>query len=473
MDATVFGALCLVPPFIVILVAVISKRAFEPLLLGSFCGYLMINWVQFPQIKEELLKLNPQNSDSFFALVFKNSFSNFTDAVTKAIKDDSMVWIILVCGMYGAVIELLVRSGSTMAFGNYVTKFIKNKKQALLASWAVGGLMFLDDYMSALSVGNTMKSVTDRFKISRFSLAYLVNTMAAPVCVIVPLSTWSIYSGKIIAKELGGDESRWFDAYWNTIPFVLYAWVSVIIALFFALGFFPKTKAISEFEENEVKIAPKADEKTSNARYFDFFIPLVVIVAATVLLEIDALKGIYVGLAFTILYYWARKLMTYDQIFAGGFEGFKSMIFPLAILTVTYVLKDVGDKMGLTTYVIDGIKHGIAEKYIYKEYLAALIFLALAFISYTTASSWGLYLVAIPIVIPLAQSTGANVWLCVGAVIASGSFGSNASLYSDCTVLTSDSCEVNSVKHSVSQLPYALVSVAIATILYIILGKTL
>ena len=443
MEATSFGALCLLPPLIGIIIAIASKRAFEPLLIGSIVGYLMIDRA--------------------------NAFTLFSDAITKALKDDSMVWIILVCGMYGSVIELLVRSGATTAFGNYATQFIKTKKQALFTSWLMGFVMFLDDYMSALSVGNTMKNITDKYKISRQLLAYMVNTMAAPVCVIVPLSTWSIYCGKIIAKEMHWNESDWFGAYWHTIPYVFYGWAAVLIALLVALGIFPLIGKMKEFEENpiaETQIKQLEVSKVNeNARYFDFFIPLIVIVAATVYFDIDALKGIYIGLSFTIAYFWLRKLMDYNSIFEGGFEGFKSMIFALAILTVTYVLKDVGDKMGLTPYVIESIKPVVS-----KEWLAALVFLSMAFISYTTASSWGLYLVAIPIVVPLATALGANVWMCIGAVVSSGAFGSNASLYSDCTVLTSSSCEVNSVQHSLAQLPYALIGVALATLMYIVLG---
>ena len=458
-QTTTFGALCLLPPLIVIIVAIITKRAFEPLLIGSFVGYLLIDK--------------------------QSAFSLFTAAITKALKDDSMVWIILVCGMYGAVIELLVRSGATVAFGEYVVRYIKTKKQALFAVWAVGGFMFLDDYMSALSVGNTMKKVTDKFNISRITLAYLVNTTAVPICVIVPLSTWSIYCGKIIAKEFKLADNAWFDAYWNTIPYVFYAWMTLIISLFVVSGWIPMSSKLLQ-EDNEKPLNEEVKVKTK-ARFFDFFIPLLFIILATVFSdpsvaggiynffttgkltivfsELDALKGIYLGLIFTIAYFWLRKLMTYDQIFEGGFDGFKSMIFALAILTVTYVLKDVGERMGLTAYVIEGIKPIVS-----KEYLAAVVFVALAFISYTTASSWGLYLVAIPIVVPLANVLGANVWLCLGAVISSGAMGSNASLYSDCTILTSNSCEVNPVKHSMSQLPYALLSAGLATVLYVVMG---
>jgi tetracycline resistance efflux pump len=448
-----FGALCLIPPFIVIIIAMLTKRAIEPLIIGSFFGYCIVSY------KHNHAGGNAEPIDAF---------TLFTDAITRALKDDSMVWIILVCGMYGAVIELLVRSGATMAFGNFITQYIKTKKQALLATWAVGGLMFLDDYMSALSVGNTMKNVTDRFGISRASLAYLVNTMSPPLCIIVPLSTWSIYIGKLIAKEMQQPETAWFDAYWNVIPFTFYGWAAVIVALFFALQWLPMTKSITDTTADTAETTAKEDISINpKARFYDFFIPLFAIVAATIFLskEIDALKGIYIGLLFSIAYFWLRRLMTYDQIFVSGFEGFKSMLFALAILTFTYVLKDVGDRMGLTTYVIDSLRPIVS-----KAYLPVLVFLALSFISFTTASSWGLYLVAIPIVVPLANQLGANVWLCLGALVSCGGFGSNASLYSDCTVLTSNSCNINSVRHSTTQMPYALAALLLAAILFLVAG---
>jgi tetracycline resistance efflux pump len=179
----------------------------------------------------------------------------------------------------------------------------------------------------------------------------------------------------------------------------------------------------------------------------------------------DALLGVLVGVAFTFFYYWGSGIMRFGAISDGIFEGFKSMVFALAILTMSYVLKKVGDEMGLTPYVIESVRPVLS-----KSLLPMVVFLSLSAISYSTASSWGLYAVAIPIVVPLSQALGANVWLSLAAVVSSGAFGSQASFYSDVTVLTSTSTACNNMEVSFSALPYNLLAMALAAMAFLACG---
>jgi tetracycline resistance efflux pump len=200
-----------------------------------------------------------------------------------------------------------------------------------------------------------------------------------------------------------------------------------------------------------------------------FFLPLVFLILATLVLgkngEPDALNGVLAGVCFTFFYYLFSRVMTFTAISDGIFEGFKSMVFALAILTMSYVLKKVGDEMGLTPYVIEAVR-----PFVSKGMLPMIVFLSLAFISYTTASSWGLYAVAIPIVVPLAQALGANVWVTLAAVVSSGAFGSQASFFSDVTVLTSSSTECNNMEVSYAALPYNLLAVLLASLGFLACG---
>jgi len=150
------------------------------------------------------------------------------------------------------------------------------------------------------------------------------------------------------------------------------------------------------------------------------------------------------------------------------FGGFGSMLYALAILMMSYVLKDVNDKMGLTQYILHS-----ASPYLNKEWLPVIVFVSLSLISVTTGSSWGLYAIAIPLVVPLAQHFGSNVLLNCGAVISAGVFGANACLYSDATVLTGQSTECNNLDHGLSQLPYAFIAFLVSAAAYILLGYTI
>ncbi|MEY4937506.1 MAG: hypothetical protein RIS64_3865 [Bacteroidota bacterium] len=251
---------------------------------------------------------------------------------------------------------------------------------------------------------------------------------------------------------------------------MFYAWVSVILALLVSMSAFPLFSRMKKAENRVVNdMLPKqiVETKAVNplAKPIHFFLPLIVLVLATIFLEKDALKGIFAGLTFTFFYYLLTGLMTFNQLSDGIFEGFKSMIYALAILTMGYVLKKVGDQMGLTPYVIASVK-----PFLSKTVLAAVLFVALSVISYLTAASWGLYLVAIPIVVPLAQSLDASVYLSLGAVFSAGVVGSQSSFYSDASVLTASSTECDGMEMFLTALPFNLLSITIATILFLIAG---
>ena len=452
-----YGIYCLIPPFVVILVAILVRRSFEALLVGCAVGFAMISYHDSEGTFLQRLQLFP---------------GNLIDGFKHTLQSEDMVWVILVCGLYGSLIHLIIQSGGAMAFGNYMLRFIKNRKSALFVTWGTGILIFLDDYMSALAVGVTMRKITDKYRISRELLAYIVNTTAAPLCVIVPLSTWSIYCGKLINQEVDVDP---FTGFLYTIPFMFYGWVSVLLALAVAMGYFPLIGKLriaearvknggSLLPEGSVVQEQKSEEQFENAKPYYFFVPIIALIVFTLYFK-DALPGALGGVVFTILFYALFKVNRYSDLSDGVFDGFKSMIFALGILTMSYVLKMVGDKMGLTQYVITSVSPILT-----KEYLAAVVFVALAAIAYLTSSSWGMYAVALPIVIPVAAALGANIWMSIAAVISAGAFGSNASFYSDVTVLTATSTECNNLEHSFSQLPYALISLMISTLLFLVFG---
>ena len=448
-----YGALCLVPPLVVILLGILTRRAFEPLLVGCLAGFLLI--------------------------AFKTDLSvfpgNFVEALKKTLEHADMVWVILVCGLYGSLIHLIIQSGGVFAFGEYMLRYVKTRRSALFTTWLLGIFIFIDDYMSALATGVTMRKITDNYKVSREMLAFLVNAMAAPICVLIPMSTWSIYVGKLLEDNKVVPPGGGFGGFVQTIPYMFYAWAIALIALLVALGVLPLWGKLRRAEIRaqttgvlSLPIAGTAKTEElptdfSKAKPIYFFLPLVVLIGATLWLNKDALLGVMAGVAFTFFYYWASGVMRFEALSDGIFEGFKSMVFALAILTMSYVLKLVGDEMGLTPYVIEAVKPVLS-----KSLLPMVVFLSLSFISYTTASSWGLYAVAIPIVVPLAQALDANLWASLAAVVCSGAFGSQASFYSDVTVLTSTSTECNNMEVSFSALPYNLLALGAAALMFLV-----
>ncbi len=455
-----YGWLSLIPPLVVIIVSILLRSSFEGLLVGCLAGFVMIDGWGF--------------------------FDGFISSLYKVMTDEETVWVILVCGLYGSIMALMIRSGGAMQFGQRMLKYIHTKRQALLGTWFLGLFVFIDDYLSALTTGITMRSITDKFKIPREFLAYIVNTLSPPVCVIVPISTWTIFIGGILENSGFAGEHKGLSTYFSVIPFVAYAWISVLMVPLFIYGIIPvfgKMKKAIQRAETTGEMIPEGPKLSAvhfekfprlvhpKARHF--LIPLLVVLFATVAfqdpslpgIEIDALKGVMIGVAFTFLYFLIIRLATPLQLTDTIFSGFNSMVFALALVVISYELKEVGDQMGLTHYVINSV-----APYISKATLPVLIFISLSLISFTTGSSWGLYIVSIPIVIPLAQSIDSNVLLNIGAIISAGVFGANACLYSDATILTSQSCETSNMQHGLSQLPLALTAWGVTCLAYVGMG---
>lgn len=450
-----YGALALIPPLVVIVLAIILRASFEALLIGCIVGFIIIGFHDGT-----------------------NFFQNFIDAFYKVMEDESTVWVILVCGLYGSLIGLMVRSGGALKFGDDMLRYIKTRRAALFGTWFLGLFIFLDDYLSALTVGLTMKKITDHFKIPREKLAYIVNTCSPPWCVVVPLSTWTLFIGSVLEKCKFAAQGQGNHVYLSVIPYSLYGIISVALIPLMIMGLIPN---VGKMKTAETRVAttgnlfpplPKLSsvslehfgtEKKPSALYF--ILPLAVTLIATFALNYDALKGVMIGVAFTFIFYLIMKRGTFREVSETVFTGFNSMVYALALVVISYILKEVGDKMGLTQYVINGVKPLVS-----KELLPVLIFISISLITYTTGSSWGVYAVVIPIVIPLAQSLGANVYMSIGAVVSAGVFGANACLYSDATILTSQSTEINNLDHSLSQLPYALLAFVLSALGYVILG---
>lgn len=455
-----YGWLSIVPPLVVIIVSILLRSSFEGLLIGCVAGFILIDGWGF--------------------------FDGFISSLYAVMSSEDTIWVIVVCGLYGSVMGLMVRSGGALKFGERMMQYMKSKKSALFGTWLLGILVFIDDYLSALTAGITMRNVTDKFKIPREYLAYIVNTLSPPLCVIVPISTWTLFIGKQLETSGFAAEGQGLASYFSVIPFVAYGWVSILMIPLFIFGVLPHFKKMRhaiERAETSGQTIPEGTKlsmvqfdafpKLVNPKARYFLVPLLVVLISTIIfqdpstpgIEIDALKGVLIGVAFTFFYFLISKIANVQLLTETIFTGFNSMLFALALVVVSLMLKEVGDKMGLTEYVINSV-----TPYVSKAFLPVIIFIALSLISFTTGSSWGLYVVAIPIVIPLAQHIDSNVYLNIGAIISAGVFGANACLYSDATVLTSQSCETNNMQHGLSQLPYALLAWGVSCLVYIVLG---
>ncbi|MEH6576989.1 MAG: Na+/H+ antiporter NhaC family protein [Amphritea sp.] len=448
-----FGAIAIIPTAIVLAVALITRRTIEALLAGVIVGLLIIS-------PTELI-------------------SEFAGIGLKVMGDDVIGWIILVCGLFGSLIALLVRTGSALSFSEYMTRFVKSRRSSLIVTWILGLIIFVDDYLNALAISSSMKKVTDKFKVSREMLAYIVDSTAAPICVLVPFSTWAIFFSGLLEDNGVAESGQGLMLYIEAIPYMFYAWVAAIIVPLVAMGKFPLLGAMKKAEmraaggqiipDGAEDICLSGGESLSSARtlphLLNFFIPLASLIFFTWYFGVDILMGVIVALAITIVMYLGQRLLTFNETFDTIMDGFKSMIVPLGTVVASFMLKEVNDSLGLTTYIIDSVKPLMTA-----ELLPMIVFLVMALIAFATGTFWGMLAVALPIVVPLAVAMDANMPLILGALMSAAAFGSHACFYGDSTVLSASGSGCTPMQHALTQLPYALIAAAISSVLFLVMA---
>ena len=279
-----YGIVSLLPTALVLVLAVWSQRTLESVLAGAIFAFLIMDGVGF--------------------------VDTLAEVTLSQLMDEDIAWIILVCGLYGVFIQLLVRSGGSMAFGDLLLGGLRSKRQGLLTTWLLGLVIFLDDYLNSLTVGATMKAVTDRFKTSRAMLAYVVDSTAAPMCLLIPISSWGAYFAGLLEKNGAAADGQGLALFIESIPYMFYPFLALLIVPFVILGWVPLMGAMKQAElkaestgDLGVFEAKVADEQEVGAGGpMTFFLPIVALLFFTIFPSVDLLRGVIAGVLATLVY---------------------------------------------------------------------------------------------------------------------------------------------------------------------------
>ncbi|MEC8081312.1 MAG: Na+/H+ antiporter NhaC family protein [Pseudomonadota bacterium] len=449
-----WGFKSLLPTLFVLSIALISRAPFESLLTGVVAGLIMLDHTSV--------------------------VTSLADTLSAVMGNETIIWIVLVCGLMGGLIVLLEKSGCLNSFSDWLKGRIKSRRQSLLTTFFIGLVVFIDDYLNCLAVSSSVKQVTDHYKVSREKLAYIIDSTAAPMCILVPVSTWAVFfAGLLEENELAAD-GQGLATYISAIPFMVYGWVALILVFLVALGVVGNLGAMKKAEARAASGQPKpldytgdtmeaaatSHRKTSSlVGMLNFIVPMLILIAATVYYDIDLLKGVLVTLAITVAMYYLQGLLSLEEQFKGVFEGFKVMLYPLSTVIAGFMLKSVNDELGMTSYIVS-----VVAPIMTAELMPALVFVVMAAIVFGTASSWGSFIIAIPIVVPIALGVDANMALVIGALLSASSFGSHACFFSDSTVLAAQGAGCSPMAHAMTQLPYTALGAILSFVLFIILG---
>ncbi len=443
-----YGIISLLPVAVVIVVALLTKRTVEPLILGAVVGYVLVYKLHF--------------------------FTEILNGFTTVVSDNA--WYILVFGMFGIVAKLLEESGSALGFADLGAKVAKTKGLTILVTWLMGIAVFIDDYLNNLGVGTAMRNISDKNKIPREQLAYTINSTGAAVCVLIPMSSWAIFMISQM-EELGVTvNDSGLSAYIHAIPFMFYPIAAVLIVPLIGFGVVPTwgpmKKAVKRAEEEGDPFSPYYHQTHEELEGYDikptspwfFIVPLGAAIVVTLIMN-DILIGMTIGAIVCMAMYLPFKVMTPGKFFDTCWKGFESMVIVTAIVISAFVLQEANTQLGLTEFVI-----GVFEPVLSAKILPMASFMICAFIAMCTGSFWGTAAIAFPILVPLGNTIGADPILISAAIISAGAFGSHACFYGDAATLACAATGINNSEYAKTALPIIVAPTVVAIVAFLIAG---
>jgi Na+/H+ antiporter NhaC len=475
----VASAWALLPPLVAIVLALVTKEAYSSLFIGIVLGAVMAAGCDFKATLDMVT----------------------VDSISTAVADNAGILVFLV--ILGTIVALVNKSGASRAFGNWAQKNIKTKVGAMMATFLLGVLIFIDDYFNCLTVGSVMAPVTDSKKVSRVKLAYLIDATAAPVCMIAPVSSWAAaVSGCVESETYSG-----IDLFIRAIPYNFYSIFTFIFIIAIVLMGFDYGK-MSEFEikaqktgdlsildvalldeKQERKLEEEGPQSPARGKLIDLIIPIVILIVCSVwgllhngyqaigegsvidaFSETDAYVGLPWGsilaLILVVIYLIARKIVSFEEAMECIPKGFISMVPAILILTLATGLKNITGALEVKTFVHDVMLNAQGLQWA----LPAIVFIVACLIAFATGTSWGTFGILIPIVSVVFPETSSLFFVGISACLAGAVCGDHCSPISDTTIMSSAGAHCNHIDHVETQLPYAISVAAISFVTYVIAG---
>lgn len=482
--------IALLPPIIAIALALVTKEAYSSLFIGIVAGGVLYG----------ISNAGFDGEKAFNAILNDGLIANLSDGYN--------VGILIFLVVLGIIVVMMNRAGGSRAYGEWAARKIKTRRGSQAATFGLGALIFVDDYFNCLTVGSVMRPLTDKQRVSRAKLAYLIDATAAPICIIAPISSWAAaVSGTV--QDANGADINGIALFIRTIPYNLYALLTIAMVLFIALSgkdFGPMRKhernAIrgDVFSGIQPEISDCSEEKDHpKGKVIDLILPVVVLIVFSVLgmlysgglfdggvsfidafANCDASYGLALGsmaaLLINVVYFLLRRVLSFKDCMNSIPEGFKQMVPAILILTFAWGLKSMTVLLGAGTYVAGVVEQFTAIRIL----LPAILFLVAMILSFATGTSWGTFGILIPIVTgvfetELASVSGAGsiptlVIICISACLAGAVCGDHCSPISDTTIMSSTGARCDHVTHVSTQLPYVMTVAGVCLVGYILAG---
>ena len=460
----------LVPPIVAIALALISKEVYSSLFVGILVGCLLYSNFNFEGAANALVNTS----------------------LIGSVADSYNVGILIFLAVLGMVVVLMNRAGGAAAYGQWASERIKSRRGALGATFGLGCIIFVDDYFNCLTVGSVIRPVTDKFNISRAKLAYIIDSTAAPICMIAPISSWAAAVSGTVEGFNG------FEIFVKAIPYNFYSILTIVMVIYMILTKFDygpmeihELNALNGdlYTTAERPYEAASDEQGNpNGKVIDLVIPVAVLIIFCIIgmvytggffsgasvidafASCDASVGLSMGslgaLIIIIAYFICRRVLTFKQCMEAIPDGFKAMVPAILILIFAWTLKSTTGLLGAPAYVksiVNSVK-GL------QMLLPALVFVIGVGLSFATGTSWGTFGVLIPIVVAVFPEDYQMLIIAISACLAGAVCGDHCSPISDTTIMASTGAQCEHLNHVTTQIPYALTVAAVSFVSYIITG---
>ncbi len=485
MTMTVFGASeeapksqmyatfwSLIPPVVAIALALITKEVYSSLFVGILVGALFATDFQF---EGTVLKI-------------------IDEGFIQVLSDPSNVGILIFLVILGTMVCMMNRAGGSAAFGKWAGKHIKTRIGAQIATIILGIMIFVDDYFNCLTVGSVMRPVTDKHNVSKAKFSYLIDATAAPICIIAPISSWAAAVSGFVEGEDG------LAIFMQAIPYNFYALLTILMMFALVLmrvDFGPMALHEANALKGDIYTCGKrVDEETEEVKpnprgkVIDLIVPIVLLIICcivgmiytggffsgtdfvTAFSQSEASLALSIGsffaFVFTVIFYAARRVLSFRDCMDCIPEGFKAMVPAILILTFAWTLKAMTDSLGANVFVAEAME-SVAGGLL--NFLPAIIFLVGCALAFATGTSWGTFGILIPIVVAVFEGKDPQMMIIsISACMAGAVCGDHCSPISDTTIMASAGAQCNHVNHVTTQLPYALTAAGVSFVTYIIAG---
>ena len=466
----------LVPPLVAIILALITKEVYSSLFVGIVVGGLFYSNFN---IKESFLTIFTDKTDGGLLAKLSNSGN---------------VGILIFLVVLGIMVVLMNKAGGSAAYGEWAKKTIKTRKGALLSTFVLGVLIFIDDYFNCLTVGSVMRPVTDTHKVFRAKLSYIIDSTAAPVCIIAPISSWAAAVAGIAADIPG---INGLELFIRAIPYNFYALLTIVAMLtliFTNTDFGPMLTHERNAQLNDdiftTESRPYEENTTvvkANGKVIDLVFPVVVLIISCIIgmiytggffegesfinafancvAPVGLLLGSVAALIITFVFYMIRRVLTFQEFMSCLPEGFKAMVPAILILTFAWTLSGITGLLGADVFVAGLLEN---SKGAVQILLPVIVFCIAVFLAFATGTSWGTFGILLPIVVPILDPSSEILIITVSATLAGAVCGDHCSPISDTTIMASTGAQCDHINHVSTQLPYAILVAAVSAVNYIL-----